>query len=171
MSHFFQHLGQPEYVHTLINPIPIYGLAIGIIALIAGLFLRTRAAVLPGLIAIFLSAVSVWPVFEYGEKSYDQVYSMENIEGQAWLNTHMHRAEKAVYLFYGLAAIALLAILFPIKWRAATLPLAVVTCVVALAALAAGGWVAYAGGKIRHHEFRRADEPPPQGSEREEHND
>jgi hypothetical protein len=171
MNHFFQHLSQPEYVHVLINPIPIYGLAFGIVALIVGLFLRSRAALLPGLIAILIGAAAAWPVFEFGEESYDRVYSMENTEGEAWLNTHQHRAERLIYIFYALAVIALVAILAPIKWRSAALPLAIVTLIVGLGALGAGGWIAYAGGKIRHKEFRRADEPPPLGPNRKQDSD
>ena len=44
MNHFFQHLSDPEYVHVLLNPIPVYGVAIGVIALVVALFFRTRAA-------------------------------------------------------------------------------------------------------------------------------
>ena len=140
----------------------------GTIALLVGLFDRSRAALLPGLIAIFLSAAAAWPVFEFGQKSYDRVYSMENTEGEAWLNTHMHRAEKTIYLFYALAALALVSILVPIKWRSAALPLAIASLILALGTLGAGTWIAYAGGKVRHKEFRRVDEPPPEGPNREE---
>ena len=35
---------QPEYIHVLLNPIPVYGLAAGLIGLIAALFLRSRRA-------------------------------------------------------------------------------------------------------------------------------
>ena len=94
MNHFFQHLSQPEYVHVLINPIPVYGLAVGIIALIVALFFRVRGALVPALVAVAFSATMAWPVYEYGEKGYDRVYSPVNTDGDAWLNTHMHRAEK-----------------------------------------------------------------------------
>ena len=32
----------PEYVHVLLNPLPVYGLAIGVLALCAGLLARSR---------------------------------------------------------------------------------------------------------------------------------
>ena len=116
MNHFIEHLSQPEYLHVLLNPIPVYGLALGIVALIAALFFRTRAALVPALLVILLSAGMAWPVFELGEKSYDRVYSMVNTEGDAWLNTHMHRAEKLIYVFYALAVLAAMAIFAPVKW-------------------------------------------------------
>jgi len=36
---FFQHLRDPEYMHVLLNPLPVYGLAFGTLALALALFL------------------------------------------------------------------------------------------------------------------------------------
>ena len=52
MNHFFQHLSQSECVHVLINPIPVYGLAIGVLALFVALFFRVRGALIPALVAV-----------------------------------------------------------------------------------------------------------------------
>lgn len=168
MNHFFQHLSQPEYVHVLINPIPVYGLAVGVIALVAALFFRARAALVPALIAVAFSSAMAWPVYEYGERGYDRVYSMVNTEGDAWLNTHMHRAEKLIYAFYALAVLAAAAVFLSWKWPLSLMPLAVATLIMAVATLGMGGWIAYAGGKVRHSEFRSANEPPPEGPNKEE---
>jgi hypothetical protein len=168
MSQIFQHLSQPEYVHVLINPIPVYGLLVGLIALIAALFFRLRAALIPALIAIAFAGAMAWPVYEYGERAYDRVYSMVNSEGDAWLNTHMHRAEKLIYFFYLLVALAAAAALLPLKWPKSSVPLAVTTLIFGFATLGIGGWIAYAGGKVRHSEFRSADEPPPEGPNKEQ---
>lgn len=88
MKPFFDALRQPEYVHVLLNPLPVYGLA--------------------------LSA---------------------------------------------LAALAVAAIGLPLRWPHLRLPLATLTWISALAVLGLGVWIAYAGGKVRHREFR--NEPPP----------
>ncbi len=37
-------LRQPEYIHVLINPLPVYGLAMGLLGLIVAFFLRSRPA-------------------------------------------------------------------------------------------------------------------------------
>ena len=37
LAHSARNLSQPEYIHVLINPLPVYGLAMGIIALIIAL--------------------------------------------------------------------------------------------------------------------------------------
>ena len=38
------HLSKPEYVHLLLNPLPVYGLAVGVLGLVIALSLRTRGA-------------------------------------------------------------------------------------------------------------------------------
>src|ERR1700688_4254619 len=49
-------LRQPEYIHVLINPLPIYGLAMGLLGLIAAFFLRSRRAQIVTLIIVLVSA-------------------------------------------------------------------------------------------------------------------
>jgi hypothetical protein len=39
-----KHLSKPEYVHVLLNPLPVYGLAVGVAGLFIALLLKTRAA-------------------------------------------------------------------------------------------------------------------------------
>jgi hypothetical protein len=164
-----QDLSQPEYIHTLLNPIPIYGLTMGIIGLIIALLLRSRAAQIATLALILLSGVMVWPVVHYGEAGYDRVLAMADDPGQAWLKVHMHRADKLAWAFYVLAGLAAIAIFAPLKWPRAGAALALVTLLASLGALAAGGYIAHAGGKIRHREFRNEAPPPVPAEEEHEH--
>ena len=152
-------LQQPEYIHVLINPLPVYGLALGIIALIFALFLRHRSAQIVGLALIVLSGLIAWPVVHYGEEGYDRVLSMADDQGQAWLKVHEHRADMLAWSFYVLAGLAAVAILAPLKWPKTGTALSIVTLLVAFAVLGIGGYIAHAGGKIRHREFR--NEPAP----------
>jgi uncharacterized membrane protein len=152
-------LQQPEYVHVLLNPLPVYGLAVGVIALIVALFLRHRSAQTVALILILIAAASAWPVVHYGEAAFDRALSMSDADGEAWLKAHEARAEKLEYLFYALATLAAAAILLPKKWPASAKPLLIATLLLALVSLGAGGYIAYAGGKIRHREFRTSKPP------------
>jgi MFS superfamily sulfate permease-like transporter len=160
MNSFFQALErQPEYVHTLLNPIPVYGLALGLIALIVALVLRNRSAQIPGLVIVLIAAVSAWPVAYFGDEGYDRVLSMSDEAGSAWLAAHAHRADILVWFYYALALIALLALFLPRKFPKTQIPLVIVTLLFGFGCLAGGGYVAYFGGKVRHREFRT--EPPP----------
>ena len=158
---------QPEYIHVLINPLPVYGLAMGIIGLIVALFLRSRPAQVATLIIVLICAASAWPVYEFGQQAKDRVLSMENEVGDAWLEEHEDRAEDLIWLFYALAVLSAGALLAPRKWPKSAAPLVIAVILLGIATLGAGGYIAYAGGKIRHREFRNV--PPPErkpGSER-----
>jgi len=160
-----QDFRQPEYIHVLLNPIPVYGLAAGLIGLIAALLLRSRRAQIASMIIILLAGIAAWPVFEFGEQAYDRVVSMSDEPGQAWLDEHMYRAEHLIYVFYALAALSAAAVVAPIKWPRSATALAVAVLVLGLANLGAGGYIAYAGGKIRHREFRNQPPPPKRAQE------
>lgn len=149
-----EHLKQPEYLHVLLNPLPIYGLATGALALIVALALRSRRAHIAALAIVFVSAASAWPVAEFGEQSYDRVETMSNKTSYAWLDAHAQRATKSLWVFYALAGVALAALAAPWKFPKTGVPLAAATLLLAFVALGVGAWIGYAGGQIRHTEFR-----------------
>jgi predicted ABC-type exoprotein transport system permease subunit len=152
-------LQQPEYLHVLINPLPVYALFLGLAALALALPLRSRAVQVTALALILVAAASAWPVYAAGHRAYNKVYLIVDDDGKAWLDAHMHRAEKVGYIFAALAALALTAIVLPLRIPKAAFPLALITLLFAFATLGTGGWIAWAGGKVRHPEFR--NEPPP----------
>jgi hypothetical protein len=159
-------LRQPEYIHVLINPLPIYGLAMGLIGLLIALVLKSRRAQIATLLLVLISSISAWPVFEFGEQGYDRVLSMTDEDGHAWLDEHMHRAEQFIFVFYALAALSAVAIAAPIKWPKLSVALAVSVLILGAGALWAATHIAYAGGRIRHREFRN-ERPPPIRAEHE----
>ncbi|HXI85623.1 MAG TPA: hypothetical protein VNL17_16205 [Verrucomicrobiae bacterium] len=158
---FLQQLKQPEYVHVLLNPIPVYAMSCGILALIVALILRSRQAQITAFVVVIFAGLSVWPVGEYGERGYDRVYSMSNQDAQQWLDVHMHRADIGSWVFYATAIVAAIALILP-RFRPRTqLLLALATLVFSFASLAAGAWISHAGGKVRHSEFREGPPPSP----------
>ena len=157
------HLNQPEYLHVFLHPLPIYGLALGAMALLLAIALRSRPAHIVALSLIFVCALSAWPVAEYGEQGYDRVESMADRDGVAWLDAHAQRATRALPVFYVLAGVAFLALILPWKFPKTSLPLLALTLVCTVLAMAAGAWIGYAGGQIRHKEFRYGKPSEPLG--------
>jgi hypothetical protein len=157
---FLRGLRQPEYVHVLLNPLPVYGLLISWIALVAALISKSRRALIVTLILVFMTSISAWPVYEFGQQAYDRVLTMTDDDGHAWLDEHQERAEKVIYIFYALAALSIAAILVPLRWPKSSGPLAIAVVLLGAAALASGCYIAYAGGKVRHREFRNEPAPP-----------
>jgi hypothetical protein len=153
-------LRQPEYLHVLINPLPVYGLGAGLVALIVALFLRNRDAHVTALVIILISSAAAFPVTYLGHQAYDRVLSMTDDPGRAWLDEHEERADDLVWFFYALALLSAAAIFLPKKWPKSAVLLTVATLLLSILCLGFGGYIAYAGGKIRHREFRNAPPPP-----------
>ncbi len=151
---FLRDLRQPEYLHVLLNPLPIYGLAAGLLALFVALLLRSPQARIAGFIVIIVCSASAWPVYELGEQAYDPVSSLADDQGQAWLKEHKARAEKLIVLFYVLAAAGIAGLVASWKSDKLSFIAAILVLVLGLTTLGAGGYIAYAGGRIRHREFR-----------------
>lgn len=155
------HLSKPEYVHVLLNPLPIYGLAVGVVGLIIALCLRSRAARVTALALVMLSAASAWPVYHYGEAGYDRVQTMIDEEGDKWLEEHRRRGEQLIYVFYLIAVLSAVGIITQFALPRAALPMAAATLILAVTNLGVGAYIAQAGGRIRHKEFRFAAPPQP----------
>jgi len=153
-------LRQPEYIHVLLNPLPVYGLLVGWLGVVIGLALRSRRAQIATLSLVLLSSISAWPVYEFGEQGYDRVLSMTDEAGEAWLDEHVHRAENLIWVFYALAALSAFAIAAPIKWPKSSMPLVVAVILLGAVTLGSGTYIAYAGGRVRHREFRNEPAPP-----------
>jgi hypothetical protein len=159
-------LRQPEYIHVLLNPLPVYGLLTGLIGLVIALVLKSRRAQIATLALILISSASAWPVYEFGQQGYDRVLSMADQDGQAWLDEHKARGEDLIWIFYALVALSAIAIAAPIQWAKSSIPLAVAVILLGAVTLGSGFYIAYAGGRVRHREFRN-EQPPPKRSEHE----
>jgi hypothetical protein len=152
-------LSRPEYIHVAINHFPLIGLFVAILALLAGLVFRSRPVMLAGFGLVFLTALSIWPVYAFGEGGYDRVLSMTDETGEAFLKYHAELAHRWVFLYYLAAAAAAGA--FGLGWKLpqTLIPAGILIVVLSSASLAAGIAIAHAGGEIRHKEFRSG--PPP----------
>jgi hypothetical protein len=119
-----EHLSKPEYVHVLLNPLPVYGLAVGVLGLIIALLSKTRAARVTAFALVMVSAASAWPVYHYGEAGYDRVKSMVDEAGDKWLDEHMGRGEQLIYVFYVVAALSAVGIVAEFAAPKPAVPLA-----------------------------------------------
>ena len=161
-------LQKPEYIHVMLNHLPIYGTILGALALAISLVLRSRAAQITALIITFVAAASAYPVLVTGQRAYKAIRSMADDTGAEALDEHMDRAEKTIGAFYFLAVLAIAGLLAPIKWPKTSFPLAAVTLAVALICSGLAVYIAQAGGRVRHPEFRPSETATP-GSETDHH--
>lgn len=155
-------LPQPEYLHVLLNHLPIVGLAVASLVLIGAVAVRNRAAALIGLALVAVLAASAWFVIESGESAYNRIRAISDPGSASLLKQHMLLADRWAWLYYltALAAVAAVAVVWkrPAKLRLAGIPVVVL----ALASLMAGAAIAKLGGRVRHPEFRPGSTLVPQ---------
>ena len=144
----------PEYLHVVLNHLPLFGLLIGGALLLASLIRNSDELRGAALVVVALSGLSTWPVTELGDAGFDRVLSMSNTDGQKWLKAHEARADKAVPVVYVTTALAVAVFIAARKKPALTKPLTIATLLGVGLSLVLLGWVARAGGQIRHPEVR-----------------
>jgi len=152
-------LQNPAYQHLLINHLPIIGTAMGVVAIVVGLAVRQRAALLPGLVILLVAGFSAWPVYETGSAAYKPIRKISDDSGSDWLDEHMERADNTVWVFYTMAGFAVLTMTVPRKWPSAGVPLAVASAMAGIVSTGVAGYIAQPGGLVRHTEFRPSASP------------
>lgn len=151
---------KPEYIHVLLNPLLGYGLGTGVAILGFGLLTRNKTTRTVGLAVTAICAASAWPVLYFGQHGYNNLSPLLDTESHQWLDLHMERAERFIYVFYATAVLAAVALAFSKKPKASFV-VAVLTLAMGACSLGIGAWIARAGGQISHSEFREEGTPPP----------
>lgn len=162
---FLDLLGDPAYRHMLLNHVPIIGLFVSLIVLLAGIVIRQAALIFTGLVLIAITAGAGVPVSRFGDNAYPAIYDQLDGAARDWLDYHAHLAETWLPLLIGNAVLALVALVAGARRRSWLPALALVTALVTVGALTGAALVGKAGGRIKHPEFR-LDDPPDIPSER-----
>lgn len=152
-------LNDAAYRHMLLNHIPVIGLGMALLVLLSGIALRQTAMLCLGLALIAITAGSSLPVAVFGDDAYPAMFDELNGDGRAWLDYHVHLAETWLPVLYVNAACAVLALILSVLRRPLLFPAALLVAVVTVAGIGTAGWIAKAGGRIKHPEFR-LDDPP-----------
>jgi hypothetical protein len=152
-------LDDPAYRHILMNHLPVTGLSMALAVLVIGAVLRQVAMLRVGLALVALTAGSSFLVGMSGDDAYPDVFEVLGDEGRAWLDYHTHLADTWLPVLYANSALALIALGVGTARRPLLLPAACLAVLVTLAGIGTAGWIAEAGGKVKHPEFR-LDEPP-----------
>jgi uncharacterized membrane-anchored protein len=144
----------PVHLHLLTNHIPIFITLAGLIALGLAFLWKNDAVRRAALILLIIGTVGGLVTYWLGQQAYKPVRGLADETGQDWLDLHMERAEQVIWLFW-LAAVSAVAALVT-AWRKSRFALVSTLLAGALGAATLGvsGWIADAGGKIRHPEIR-----------------
>lgn len=98
----FRQLGNPKFLHVLLEPLPLWGCLIGAIAWMLSLwYLQDRRAQVCSLILLAVSAFSVWPLLHYRGKAAPIASS-----SAARLKAQTELRRETQWVFYGMGAAA-----------------------------------------------------------------
>jgi hypothetical protein len=149
----------PAHSHLLTNHIPIFVTLSGLIALALAMLWKNDVARRVALVLLLIGAAGGLVTYWFGHEAYMVVRGLADDRGAVWLDLHMERAEKFIWILW-LAAISAAAALAMV-WRRMRLAPAATLLATALGAATLGisGWIADAGGKVRHPEIRGEQEP------------
>jgi hypothetical protein len=148
------HLSQPEYVHVLLNPMPLYGMAAGAFLLVWSRLLHPEEFPEGALIWIILVAFVTGLAVYFGEQGYENVGAIADAHGNRWLAHHKEQAETLMYIFY-LTGFCALGSLWAQRRRSPSARHWVsLTLVLSLLSMGAASWISHAGGQVMHAESR-----------------
>lgn len=160
MDNLAEALKHPEYVHLLLNPIPAYVLATGLLLLAIALMRKSRELQIAALWVLVFVGITAFPTWYYGHRAFDHLRESLTETSKQWAYVHIHRADRFVYFLYLTGALALMAIFLPRKFPKAAGPLSIAALVVGIGAFGLVNWISRAGGEIRHSELRMGPPPP-----------
>jgi hypothetical protein len=147
-------LQRPEYLHVVLNHLPVVGLGVSAVALLIGVLARSRGATIGCLLLVAVIAATIWPVIETGEAAYNRIRAVADPVGATLLKRHMSVANNYAWLFYLTALAAFAGSLA--AWRKPKLTnfAAAIVLTLSIASVTGGIAIAHLGGEVRHPEFR-----------------
>lgn len=140
------------HLHLIVNHLPIVGVLIGILVLIAGLLFKKSDIKLTALgILIFSSIMSAF-AFYTGEGAEEVIEDIAGIS-ETLIHEHEEMAESFFILTLVLGAVALVAFIIEVRKHKYAKYFILLTLALAIADGILGKFVGTSGGEIRHPEI------------------
>lgn len=141
------------HFHLVINHLPIFGLLIGILTLVAGLLLKKAEVKLTALGILIFSAIASIFAFYSGEGAEEVVEHIAGIS-KSLIHDHEELAESFFTFTLIIGAIAIVAFIAEIKkWKFARY-LIILVLILSISDIVLAKFVGTSGGEIRHTEIR-----------------
>lgn len=141
------------HLHLIVNHLPIVGLLIGILVLVAGFILKKQEVKLTALGIFVFSALASIAAFYTGEGAEEVVENLAGIS-ETLIHTHEEYAESFFTLTLVLGGISLLGFVAELKKFKYANYLILLVLFLALADGVLATYVGTSGGEIRHTEIR-----------------
>lgn len=161
----------PEHIHVMINHLPIIGIGLAIIPFLIGYIQKNRNFIFIAIIITFISSISVPIVFSSGAKAvenfehgYLNPFTKDNTNENTnrgtmhWIEEHEEQAEIAMIPNYTLIILSIFALMYFKKENKISNILNITVFSFVIIVFVINSWVGLSGGKIRHPEFRDANQ-------------
>ena len=141
------------YMHLVFNHFPIIGVLIGIMLLLAGIFLNNEGIKISGLGTISFAAVMSLVAYLTGDSAENVVKELPEV-AESLISRHEDIATISMYLIIPSGLLSSLTLYSIWKKEKSVLFLMVITLVLSLLSSVALIYAGRTGGQIRHSEFR-----------------
>jgi len=108
LSRFWHRLGDAEYLHLILEPLPLYGCLFGLIFLLAALGMKVPKIQTLALVVIAASALSYYPYLKQREASTPQIAILLPKNGQKTIASGLQQRKQEQWLYYVTAGCCLL---------------------------------------------------------------
>ncbi|MBX7211788.1 MAG: hypothetical protein K1X78_26015 [Verrucomicrobiaceae bacterium] len=144
----WQTVRDPEYAHLLLESLPLFGIAAGLVFLCGSLLFRENKSRLLALLLVCVSSGSVWPYVELREKAQARVIAMHDPSFAPLIREQTSRRKDTAWAFYAMSVISGLALLFGLAGKGRGL--LILTIVAATAAFWLSLWLHKKEAEIYH---------------------
>ncbi|UBZ06747.1 hypothetical protein LDL76_15485 [Salegentibacter mishustinae] len=141
------------HYHLIVNHLPIVGLLIGILVLIAGLVFNKTEVKLTALGILIFSAITSIAAFYTGEGAEDVVENLEGIS-ETLIHTHEEYAETFYSLTLILGGLSIISFFMELKKIRLSKYMLIICLLMAIVGGISATYVGLSGGEIRHSEIR-----------------
>ncbi len=142
----------PVRVHLFITHLPVFGLALGFLALIYGIMVKSKHANILALLIILVSAIGGIIALRTGEAAEHKVEEIAGVLESA-IEEHEESAEATTPFFYGLLVLAAVAVYLEAKEKRYAKTASLIVLGVSVATFYLVIKTANLGGEIRHTEI------------------
>lgn len=144
----WQTVRDPEYAHLLLESLPLFGIAAGLIFLCGSLIFREGKSRLLALLIICASSGSVWPYITLREKAEARIVAMHDPSYAPLIREQTARRKSTAWAFYSICALSGLAFILGMAGKGRAL--LIVTLVAATATFWLSVWLHKKEAEIYH---------------------
>lgn len=161
-AHLTEKLKDPEYLHLLLEPIMIWGLAIGVIAFLFAYFFGERKMQLVALGVIIISSLAVGPYLKQRAQADERVVKLRaDMKEQIEASQERRRDSRGAYLL--VAALAGLTVLMGAHKGMPGMLAGIGTVLAGAVVVVHGAWLNLKDAEIYHPNIRVVETATPRG--------